>query len=346
MATCQRANHLDSMIADDSQALKERIEVAIHRRIHKPVAIIDHSQSYTAIAPGTVLRIDGSDFYIHADAKEGRFGIDEQPKLWVKHAFDLSDGTRKIIKLVFHEQFDTRLGTLAIRCTRRPDKESRALAAVTGDHRFMQGRTVYDRFGNNIRIIDFIRGKTLYNLVSMLEQPHEQYFRETLPSILRHVLGCIEALGFLHARGIQHGDVRNDHIIIESDSGNYRWIDFDYEANYLDFDIWSVGNILSFAVGQGTVTCRKAQSQIDERPGGGRIGPGDALTLYPHRLANLRQLYRYIPEELNDMLMRFSASTNDFYDSVEQIAADLRRVLEGSLPERAGVIGSATTAGT
>jgi hypothetical protein len=129
-------------------------------------------------------------------------------------------------------------------------------------------------------------------------------------------------------------------------SGAYRWIDFDYEANYLDFDVWSVGNILTFVVGQGSVTCRASQSQLDLRPGRERIDPGDALALYPHRLANLRKLYRYIPEQLNRMLLRFSAATDDFYDSVDQIAADLRRVLEGGLSVQADTRNSAATIGT
>ncbi len=316
------------MKLDDSPELKERIEAVTHRPIRKPVAIIDNAESYTAIIPGVVLRVDGSDYYIQSDAKEGRFGIDDRPKLWVKYAFSLQDLSRKILKLEFHEKFETKLGAFTIRCARDPEKESKILETVAGNHRFMQGHTVYDHLGNNIRVIDFIRGKSLYNYLAALEQPHEQYFHETMPGVLQQVLGCIDALALLHEKGAQHGDIRNDHIIIEAGTGTYRWIDFDYAANVLDFDIWSVGNIISYVVAQGSLTCREAQVALNKGNSGKSIDDSDSLMLLKHRMVNLRKLYPYVPRELNDMLMRFSSSTHKFYENVGQIADDLRAFLQ------------------
>ncbi len=316
------------MDLDDSKKLKEQIEAVTYRPIRKPVQIIDSAENYTALLPGIVLRVNGSDYFIQNDAKEGRFGIEDQPKLWVKHAFDLKNQSRKILKLVFHEKFETKLGMFTIRCERNPEKESRILDAVKDDSRFMQGHTVYDSKGYNIRVIDYIRGKTLYNYVASLKQPHEQYFYETMPDILRQVLTCIEALGFLHEKGEHHGDVRNDHILIEADTGIYRWIDFDYEANVLDFDVWSAGNIISYVVGKGSVTCKAAKAMMDKRKGGESIDSGDSLMLLKHRMVNLRKLYPYIPKELNDLLMRFSSSTHEFYESIPEIVSDLSSLLE------------------
>ncbi len=316
------------MEIDDSPELKERIEAVTYRRIRKPIAIVDNAESYTAIIPGIVLRVNGSDYYIQSDAKEGRFGIDDRPKLWVKYAFDLEDQSRKILKLVFHEKFETKLGAFTIRCVRDPEKESRILDTVSGDHRFMQGHTVYDRLGNNIRVIDFIRGKSLYNYLAALDQSHEQYFFETMPGILHQVLNCIDALALLHGKGAQHGDIRNDQIIIEADTGIFRWIDFDYTANVLDFDVWSVGNILSYVVAQGSLTCHEAQVALDTSNRCNRIDAGDSLMLLKHRMVNLRKLYPYVPRELNDILMRFSSSTHEFYENVGEIATDLRAFLQ------------------
>jgi hypothetical protein len=314
---------------ENPDLLRERIEAVTGRTVDRTPTVTDDTSAYMSISTGTVLSLEGSHYFVTGEAKEGRFGIVEQPKFWVKYAYDLEDGTRKVIKLVFHEQFTTALGAFKVRCRRDPDKESRILELTTGDERFMQGRTVRDRAGNNVRVLDHIRGKSLYSHVVMLDQPHEVYFHETLPGILSNVAGCIEAIAVLHAHGEQHGDVRNDHIIIERDTGRYRWIDFDYSVNYLDYDVWSMGNILTYAVGKGIRTCKEAIGILSAR---GRspaaVTPDDALLFFKYRMANLRKVYPYIPKELNELLMRFSTSTLDFYENLGKMAQDLRDVLE------------------
>ncbi len=310
------------MIYENPNELKERVEAVIRRKLYGRLTVTDDTSNYMVISSGTVLRLEGKDYYITGEATEGRFGISDQPKYWVKYGWDLETGTKKIIKLVFHESFSTTMGFFTFRLTRNPDKESKVLEVVEGDERFMQGYTVRDVKGNNIRIIDFIRGKTLYATLASLEMDHETYFHEMLPTVLDNVTGCFEALDFLHHNGQKHGDVRNDHIIIESETGRYRWIDFDYEVNYGDYDVWSVGNILSYVVGQGRRTCRDVAGKCDER--GQSLQPNDSLLFFKHRLANIKKLYPYVPEELNNILMRFSAGTVDFYEDVATIVKDLR----------------------
>jgi len=138
------------MIFENPKELKERIEHLTGRKVFGDVSVIEDSSDYMGIHAGTVLRLGGSDYYIRGEAKEGRFGIEEQPKLWVKYGLDLSDGSRKILKLVFHEQFTTNLGAFTVRCIRDPDKESRILELTRGDARFMQGHGVRDAVGNNV----------------------------------------------------------------------------------------------------------------------------------------------------------------------------------------------------
>lgn len=305
---------------DDSRQLAEQIEAYAHRKVIRAVPVIDNAQNYAAINPGMVLRLVTGDYYILGEAKEGRFGIDDQPKMWVKYAIDLTDGARKIIKLPFLEQFEINVGPFKLRCVRNPDKESRVLEAVAGDERFMQGMTVHDRLGNNIRIIEQIRGSSLYRRIADLDMPHQVYYRFHLADYLGHVLGCLDGLAALHARGQQHGDVRNDHLWYDADRLRYRWIDFDYEANYLDYDVWSVGNVLNFVIGQGSHTCRDASRSIC-------VDPDDAMVFFTHRLANLRALFPYISPELNEILMRFSLEATEFYESVADIVADLRRAI-------------------
>ncbi len=314
------------MIIENPVELKERIERFTPRRVRGEVPIVEDTSNYLQIQGGMVLRVGGDDLFVMGDAREGRFGISDQPKFWVKRAVDLEDGSSKIVKLVFHEQFTTKLGLFTVRCHRSPDKESQVLDAVTGDPRFMQGRTVEDEAGNNIRIIDFIRGDTFFNHIATLEQPHEEYFFETLPGIFGRLIGCVDAMDFLHRRGLEHGDIRNDHVIIEEGTGLFRWIDFDYSVNYTDYDVWSMGNVLNYAVAKGIVTCRSAEAGEVNPDFRGDIRAEDALLFYGYRVANLRKVFPYVPAALNDLLMRFSTGTEDFFESFEQLSRALRAV--------------------
>ncbi len=323
------------MIFEDEKLLRERIESLLGRRAPREITVSEDTTDYFRISTGTVLRVEGCDYYVLTEAREGRFGIDEQPKHWVKYAVDLGDGSRKIIKLVFHEQFVAKLGPFTARCTRNPDKESRILDLVDGDMRFMQGRTVRDRVGNNIRILDIIRGKSLFSHISAIDQTHEEYFRNSLPSILTRLDGVIEALELLHENNEHHGDVRNDHVIVEIDSGEYRWIDFDYEVNFLDYDLWSVGNLLTYAVGKGIRTLRPQKNSPEEQRDRSRPpAPEDAMLFFTYRLANLRTIFPYIPHSLNEMLMRFSAHTTNYYHTLTEIREDLGREIPRLSAER------------
>ena len=298
------------------------------RRVVGPIEVREDTSDYLSIDFGTVLRLDGNDYFVSGHAKEGRFGIDDQPKVWVKNAYDLSDGRRVVIKLVFMEHFSTTMGPFKMRCHRSPEKESAVLKSFAGDSRFMQGRTIIDPAGNNVRVLEFIHGMTLFNAIPQIEMAHEAYYCEALPGILEKIAGCIEAIADLHEQNLSHGDVRNDHIIIDKQTGEYRWIDFDYSVNFLDYDIWSMGNLLTYATAKGMCTVRqstgiqeKADLVLDP------IISGDALLFYEYRVANLRKIYPYILPELNNLLMRFSASTTDYFENVRDVADELRRII-------------------
>ncbi len=316
------------MIFEHPAELKDRIESLTNRKVRRPPDIFEDTSSYMTIYGGSVLRLGGNDYFVLGDTREGRFGIDDQPKYWVKYAVDLTTGAHKIIKLVFYEEFDTELGLVKIKCRRRPEKESRILELVQGHPRFMQGETVMDPVGNPVRVIDFIRGKSIYTTVLALEElDHETYFHERLPRIMPEVIACIEALVELHQMGQHHGDVRNDHVIIDADTGTYRWIDFDYWVNYADYDLWGVGNIITFVVGKGIHTFRDVQRNPEDYPHlAGPLTDEDACLLAGWRVANLRKLYPYLSAELGDVLLRFSEGAELFYESLEEQVADLKRL--------------------
>ena len=112
--------------------------------------------------------------------------------------------------------------------------------------------------------------------------------------------------------------------MIDSRDGSLRWIDFDYAVNFLDYDLWSLGNILTYVIGKGIITCRKAFDLMGE---GEKVCVDDALVFYPYRLANLRKLYPYIPERMNAMLRRFSAGSSQPYADCSEISRELSALL-------------------
>jgi len=211
--------------------LKDRIIETTNRKVYGIPEITEETDNYFNINGGMVWRFMDNDYFIYNNAKEGRFGIDEQPKFWVKYAMDLTSGQKKVIKFVFYEDLSFKLGRLKIKGFRNPEKESRVLDIVRGHQGFMQGITQKDGHGNFIRIIDFISGISLFKYIHNFTQPHEEYFHEALPKILKKIIGCIESIAFIAKNGHHHGDIRNDHIYIENKTGIYKWIDFDLFIN-------------------------------------------------------------------------------------------------------------------
>lgn len=286
----------------------------------RPVVWRDTSR-YMSIERDHIVHLEGDAFLIRGNEHEGRFGLDEQPKFWVKRALDLQTGEMHILKLLIQESFKVSVGAREVLCVRSAEKESKVLNLVRGDARFMQGRTVWDGHGNPVRIIDFIRSTDLLNHLDALQVSHEVYCRSLLPGILAKVADNIAAIGCLHDAGLCHGDIRNDHILVERETGAYKWIDFDLDQGFPDFDIWSVGNILHYVVAKGFMTFRAA---LDTWPQlSGKLSRDDASVFFPHRIMNLRKVYPYLPEELNKALLRFSIGASAGYDRIAQITDDL-----------------------
>jgi len=313
---------------------RDEIERYLNVRPDK-VTVHEELSDFFCINRGDVVLVDNHHYVISGTAREDGFGIDDEPKHWVKYAYDISTGERKIIKLVFLEQFDMRYGDCVIRCFRSPAKEGRALDSVRGHQHFMQGRTVHAGADGEVRIIDYIKGKTLFKKIEGCSGSHEGYVKNSLPSLLQLFIPCLRALDFLHSAGLRHGDVRTDHLILDSDSGQLRWIDFDYdfvfnEAPYA-VDLLGIGNILSDLVGKGESTIYNLRFDKDLAGVLEGLEPGDFSMVEPGRLMNWRKLYPYIPEELNRILMFFSAGAELYYESAAEIAEDLQEAVNSTM---------------
>ena len=317
----------------DFDRLADRIrEVTGWSTAARPKIITD-TTDWIHIERGNVLRLDGHDFVVKGCKYESRFGIDDQPKYWVLSAVDLETGGPKIIKTVFLEEFHVHIGLFKIHCYRSPEKEARVLDLVRGDSRFMQGYTVLDDKNNHVRVIDFIKGETIFQYLYRINKPHEQYCREDLPQILRNVAECIRAIEFLHRHGTCHGDIRNDHIIIDADTGRYRWIDFDLNQHVADYDLWSIGNILHYSVGKGIVTFEKVlKNPAFPQETRASLTPDDASGFYEYRIMNLGKIFPYLPPQLSDILLHFTVRPRAFYRTMTELLADYTEMLDNEFP--------------
>ncbi len=331
-----RARRVIELDGSDGSRLVSRIKEVSGITVEPPVTVVTDTSEFMRIDHGQVIRLQGREFLVSGYVYEPRFGLEDQPKFWVKRGYDLDTGHTVIIKLEFYEESMARFGSYHIPCYRSPGKESEVLQLVAGDSRFMQGQTLIDNSGNNVRAIEFIRGKTLFHEILELEIDHEQYYHTHLAPILKKVVGCLEAIQKLHDNDLSHGDIRNDHILIEEGTGEFRWIDFDLSQDVMfdpyegfgAFDVWSFGNVLHFVIGMGFNTFRDIRA-------GGRfpaeavesLTPADAGAFHHYRLMNLKKIYPYVGERLNAVLMRFSGGAEDYYWTVSELMEDLREAV-------------------
>jgi len=274
----------------------------------------DDTTNYMSIERGHIVDLGGDLFLIRSNEHEGRFGIDEQPKFWVKRALSLDTGQTYILKLTCQEEFKIHVGQREIKCYRSAEKEAQVLALAHGGGRFMQGHAVRDSRGNLVRVVEFIPGMDLLSYLQSVPLRHEEYFHVLLPGILTHIANNLAAIQRLHDAGLCHGDIRNDHVLIERGTGSYKWIDFDLKQDSPDFDNWSAGNILHCMLAKGFVTFHDALQIKPELSG--RLFDEDASVFFPNRVMNLRKVYGYIPDRLNDVLRRFSLGARVFYDKI------------------------------
>lgn len=286
--------------------------------------------NFLAIDYGDIILLDQKRYKVLGHERERRFGMDD-PKFWVKKAVDLETGERKLIKLSHFESFETSLGGIQIMRFRSPEKEGEVLKLAEKHPYFMQGTVCRDTKDNNIRILDIVPGPNFFVFVGSLIMDYETYFHTALPDILKNLVRAFEAIRFLHINGLKHGDIRNDHIIIEENTGNYVWIDFDYDyqasENPYGIDIFGLGNILIYAIGKGFHTHYAIKNKSIYGDLIDRVEREDFSLLDQGRFLNLKKLYPNVPSTLNDILMHFSRGANVYYEFVEEIIEDLNRCI-------------------
>ena len=294
--------------------------------------IIEDTTNFFLINSGDHVRVGERIYRIIGHAHESQFGIDD-PKLWVLRAIDSKSNERKILKLAFFETFITTLGGVKIRCFRSPEKEARILELTQNNPHFMKGRDFRDIRGNNIRVLDVVRGKSYLSYIDSFRMTYDSYLHTILPDLLHKLIEVFKAINFLHINGYRHGDIRNDHLFIERKTGNLVWIDFDYDfeatENPYSLDIFGLGTILSYTVGKGFHSAyliahnrHKYGNLID------CISDDDFSLLDQSMFINLKKLYPAIPEPLNNILMHFSKRADVYYEFIDEILEDLNFFLQ------------------
>jgi serine/threonine protein kinase len=312
---------LDEASTDDAEFLRRRAREVAGIQLTGPPRVLRDTSNFMTIDRGDVLELDGHPYLVCGNEREGRFGIDDQPKYWVKRAMSLLNGQTYVVKLVFHESFNTDVHGKQYACERSAHKEAQVLEAVRDHPNFMHGRSVLDAGGNLVRIIDFIEGQTLLQYVGGLDMTHEHYVEQVLPRVLAETHDCFAGIAYLHSQGLCHGDIRNDHIILDEHTGWARWIDFDFTRPSLIFDVWSLGNVLNFVLAKGFVTfhgLRTSRPDLIDR-----LTDEDASVFFRHRLMNLEKLYPHLPQGLNRMLRRFAAGNSERYQRADEVVEDL-----------------------
>jgi hypothetical protein len=88
-----------------------------------------------------------------------------------------------------------------------------------------------------------------------------------------------------------------------------------------------MGNVLIYAAGKGINAFHDVARHPERYPlHRSPLDEHDASVFYGYRVANLRKLFPYIPLELNNVLVRFSKGSIDFYEDLQAQADDLRAI--------------------
>ncbi len=298
-------------------------------RVPKRVRIKD-TEDFFRVDYDDVVVLNDIPYFIRNNEREGRFGLDDEQKFWVKRARNLLTGDVKILKWVFKERFEARIGNLVFECVRSPQKEARILELVRGRPDFMQGETVLDSSGSQLRILEYIQGRTLGQLVPEMGRDHGDFFHNFYPTLLDEFLQIVEAIRFLHENNEKHGDIRRDHLIRDSATGRYRWIDFDFNYRHgesrFGYDLFGLGNILLFITGRGDVTTYRLLHESPDLLD--RLTEDDVNIVFHNRVNNLKKIFPYIPQKLNRVLMHFSVSAPVYYEETRELLEDLGEAKE------------------
>ena len=134
---------------------------------------------------------------------------------------------------------------------------------------------------------------------------------------------------FVSEHNMHHGDIRNDHIFIEAETGVCKWIDFDYSVTHADYDFWSLGNLIIFTAAGGLLLHKDISQNPDRYPRlTSPISAGDCSLYHKYRVANVRKVYPYISKKINHICMRHAIDHIAIYEDYPSLIHDLEEAYE------------------
>ena len=239
-------------------------------RVPKRVRVKDTSDFFRVDYDDVVI-LDDVPYFVRNNEREGRFGLEDEQKFWVKRASNLLTGEVKILKWVFRERFEARIGNLVFECVRSPQKEARILELVRGRPDFMQGKTVLDSSGQPAPDPGLYQGQNAGPDHARTGQEPRGFFLSTtfprcstsLSASSRPSASCTSTT---RSTAISGGTISSR----TWRPGRYRWIDFDFNYRHgesrFGFDLFGLGNVLLFITGRGDITTYRLLPGAARRP--------------------------------------------------------------------------------
>src|SRR4030043_2487137 len=96
--------------------IRSRARQVSNRELSGRPVVFSDTTNYMSIERDHLIDLQGSLFLVRCNEREGRFGLEDQPKCWGKRASSLESGRTHILKLGSEEEFLVRVGPLQAKC--------------------------------------------------------------------------------------------------------------------------------------------------------------------------------------------------------------------------------------
>ena len=279
-----------------------------------------------------VVILGGVPYFVRNNEREGRFGLEDEPKFWVKRSINLLTGETEGPEVGLQGALRGQDREPRVRMRAEPPEggaDPGTGPRQGGFHAGDDGAGLRRPPASHPRLHP--RQDALPDRAHCSGQDHEDFFYDHFPIVLDEYVGIVEAIRFLHQSGEKHGDIRRDHLIKDETTGRYRWIDYDFNYRHGEsrfaYDLFGLGNILVFITGRGDVTTNRLLAAGARHP-----GPADRRRC-EHRVPQPRRqsekdlsLHPRIPEPGAACI--FPRGPQVYYETTEELLEDLGEARE------------------
>ncbi|MDP8230685.1 MAG: hypothetical protein P9L93_06235 [Candidatus Gorgyraea atricola] len=189
----------------------------------------------------------------------------------------------------------------------------------------VKGYALEDESGKILIVQDFIEGKTLEDYSDLEGVDHKRYYKELFPILLEKFVEAVNAEKHVlkNDQRMFYHEFDLDHIIIdETRAGKPILIDFNEPAPR-QIEKKVISNI-------GNSLCKLVMAQLysDDEDDLSEYGIDDDDLNKDDYAVNAKKICPYVSDELNQILMRFAASSTNPYEDIDELINDLEVVLD------------------